>query len=1400
MIARFFIDRPIFAAVLSIVITLIGAIALYSLPIAQYPRITPPGVSISISYPGASAAVVADTVAAPIEQQVNGVEGMLYMSSQMGNDGTYTLTVTFDIGTDLNSDLVMVQNRVTLAMPQLPTAVQNQGITIRKKTPDILMIVNFFSPDGRYDDIYLSNFATIYVRDELLRVYGVSDINYLGQRDYSIRAWLDPQKLASRNMTAMDVAQAISQQNLDAPAGRIGQPPSSVGQSAQLPIDTLGRLTEPEQFGDIIVKVDPATASKMSNLSADSVSGGSAQASQPGSGSSSAGSGGGAASAAGGGQMQVDSVGGASSVDATAGSISPPTVGPTMRLGAVGGAGGTTDSTTSTASMTITDPTTVILNPALPGMGSFMGRGAPGGGAMAGGGGTTGGGATTTVGGTSGGAAGGGGGGATANSQRIGGALSTTLSGSSTSALAPPSPSDAVVRLRDVARVEMGAQNYNQSCTFDGHPSVGLSIYQLPGTNALDVAERVQARMKELKSRFPDGVEYSTAYDTTPFIRESVADVFKTLLEAVVLVGIVVLVFLQDWKAMILPMIDVPVSLIGTFAVMAVLGFSLNNISLFGLVLAIGIVVDDAIVVLENIERLMATGLDVRAATIKAMDEVTGPIVAVALVLTAVFVPCAFIGGITGQFFRQFAVTIAVSTIISAINAVTMTPSRAVMIFKTAEGQKHEDVREALPWWAFAVVGGVLTIWLSPRFLEITHLAHQAEELLPANEYLQWAIWFIPGAVAGGAVGRVLIHPVNAVLSWFFRGFNRVFDGVTHVYGWTVGRLLHLSLLVLIVYGGLLVSTYWIFQKAPTGFIPQQDQGRLIVSIQLPDSASLERTKDAAARLVAIARETPGVAHTVAICGLSFIMQANSPNFASMFIVLDPFDKRQSPERRDTAIMARLRGEWARRVKDAKVTVYGASPIPGLGVAGGFKLVVEDRGSMGMEALQQQTDSLVRRLQSMRLIDGRLVVTDQQTDSLDRKQQTTPGLTSVATQFRSKTPQLWLDIDRAKVASLGVSFDDLNQTLSMYMGSLYVNSFNFFGRHWQVTIQADDRFRDRIEDINLFQVRNRWQQMVPLGTLVQPREIGGPISVTRYNLYRAATINGNVQEVSTGEAIAAIDELAAETLPLSMRTEWTELMLLQIRAGNTAIYVFFLSILCVFMALAALYESWSLPLAVILVVPLCMLCSVAGVLYTHRDVNIFVQIGLVVLVGLACKNAILVVEYARQLHEQGRPVFEVTQEASRLRLRPILMTSFAFVFGVLPLVFASGAGAEMRRSLGTAVFSGMLGVTLFGIFLTPVFFYVIQGISETRLFAAKSTRWIGSAVLGSLVGLASGYLLARLGVASQFRALTIGGIAGALGGFAVLGVHRQIMPRRADVETDEASFDDPGAPDGDEES
>ncbi len=1210
MISRFFIDRPIFATVLSVVITLIGLIARSWLPTAQYPRITPPGVAVTINYPGASAPVVADTVAAVIEQQVNGVEGMLYMSSQMGNDGSYTLTVTFDIGTDVNTALVMVQNRVALAMPQLPPEVQNQGITIRKKTPDMLMIVNFFSPDDRYDDIYLSNFATIFIKDELLRVYGVSDINYMGQRDYSIRAWLDPQKLASRGMTAMDVAGAIRSENVDAPSGRVGQPPASLGQPFQLPVDTLGRLSDPEQFGSIVVKAASSS---------------------------------------------------------------------------------------------------------------------------------------------------------------------------------PDEPAPGIVRMRDVARVEMGAQNYSQTCTFDGHPSVGLSVYQLPGTNAFDVAKDVRAKMEELKSRFPEGVDYDIAYDTTPYIRESVNEVWKTLFDAVMLVGIVVLFFLQDWRAMILPMIDVPVSLVGTFAVMAALGFSLNNLTLFGLVLAIGIVVDDAIVVLENVERLIATGLDSRTATIKAMEEITGPILAITLALCSVFVPCCFLGGITGQFFRQFAVTIAVSTIISAINALTMTPSRAVLIFKTHEGQHgHVLKREALPWWFFGVIGGMLTYWYAPLYLgghfglPIPTAEVSDGDGAGGMSWIMAALYFAPGLVAGGAIGWLIIRPVNAVLGWVFRGFNRLFDMISNSYGWTVGKLLRLSFLVLLVYGGLVVLTYWVFQRAPTGFIPQQDQGRLIVNVQLPDSASLQRTQAAMELVDKIARATPGVAHTVTISGLSFLLQSNASNFGSMFIVLDPFDKRKAPGLQADDIMAKLIPEFRNKVNDAVVSVRNSSPIPGLGVAGGFKIMVEDRGGRGLTDLQSQTDELTRKLRNQ------------------------PGLADVQTGFRSSAPWIYLDIDRTKSVALGVPFEDVNQTLSMLMGSLYVNSFNQFGRHWQVTVQAEGRYRDRIENLSLFQVRNKWGQMVPLGTLVNVNPLksdrGGPIVVTRYNLYTSASITGNMLPgFSSGDAIATINEVASESLPLSMKGEWTELMFVQIRAAerNPALYIFALAVASVFLALAALYESWALPLAVILVVPMCMLCSVIGVRYTNRDVNIFVQIGLVVLVGLACKNAILIVEYAKQKHGEGWSRHDATREACRLRLRPIVMTSFAFIIGVIPLAVAAGAGAEMRRSLGIAVFSGMLGVTMFGIFLTPVFFSVIQGLSETRIFTAVATRWIGSTLLSGVAGLLIGLMLAQLGVIRLSWGLQLGGTAGCLSALAVLFLHRLIRhqspARRRALATPENS----GTPGGD---
>jgi multidrug efflux pump len=1283
MISRFFIDRPIFASVLSIFITLTGAISLFSLPIAQYPPITPPAVAVTISYPGASAQVIAETVAAPIEQQVNGVEGMLYMSSQMGNDGSYTLSVTFEIGTDLNMALVMVQNRVQLAMPLLPTSVQAQGITIRKKTPDMLNVISFYSPDGRYDNVYLSNFAQIHVYDELLRIDGVSQVNFEGVGNYSIRAWLDPQKLASLGMTATDVANALGNQNLDAAAGVLGQQPAPRTQAFELPINTLGRLTTIEQFGDLVVKAGLARPSPTINAPVtlaptSSRSLGVSGTSSPGT-------------------TTANTTYGTSATS-TLGSASTSSTTPitTIASPTSSNTGTPSSSTTGTTATGMTSGST--LTPGATGTAtggtSTIGGAQTLGGAASAGAAVTAGGASTNLSGVS-------------SASSVSGLSSSSSTGtSSTSALTtggPGQPAVSIVRLRDVARVELGDQNYSLGCRFDGRPSVGLAVFQLPGANALAVGNRIRAKMEELKQTFPEGVDYQIAYDTTPFIRESVLDVVRTLLEAVVLVGVVVLVFLQNWRATLIPMLAVPVAIVGTLAAMKAIGFSLNNVSLFGLVLAIGIVVDDAIVVVENVERWLARGESSREAARKAMDEVTGPVIAVALVLSAVFVPCAFISGITGQFFRQFAVTIAVSTVISAFNSLTLSPALAAILLRP-----HAGRRDPVTWL------------------------------------------------------------LDTLLGWFFRAFNLVFGATTTGYGWVVGRLLRGSLLVLLFYGGLVVLTGWVFHKAPTGFVPAQDQGRIICNIELPDSASQERTNEALAQIEAIARRTKGVAHTITFSGISFVLQANSPNFASMLVVLEPFEKRTSPGLSSNAIMARLRAAWAREIKDAQVVAFGAPAIPGLGVAGGFKLMVEDRAGLGLDALQRQTDQLVRTLQGQ------------------------PGLVGVSTQFRSSTPQLYADIDRTKAYALGVSQQDVTQTLGTYLGSLYATSFNEFGRYWQVILQADARYRNRVEDINQLQVRNKWGQMVLLSTLVKPREIGGPVSITRYNLYEAAPITGNsAPDVSSGDVIQEVNRISTDTLPITMASEWTEIMFLQIRAGNTAIYVFALAVVCVFLALAALYESWALPLAVILVVPLCLLCSVTGVLLTHKDVDIFVQIGLVVLVGLACKNAILIVEFARQLHQEGKPRFEATVEAARLRLRPILMTSFAFILGVLPLVFATGAGAEMRWSLGTAVFSGMLGVTLFGIFLTPVFFNALQGLSETRLFTSGAAQGVGSPAVGGVVGLIVGFLVARLTrrpLAWEVALAVSGAILGAL---VVLALQK-LSTRRERGRGGEPSDSEPG--------
>ncbi len=1093
MISRFFIDRPIFASVLSIVFVLAGAVSVLTLPVAQYPQVAPPTVQVTALYPGANAQTVRDTVAAPIEAQVSGVEHMMYMSSQCTNDGGYNLTVTFDLG--MNSDMaqVLVQNRVQLAMPVIPTLVQNEGINVRKMSPSTMMIVNLISPDGRYDDIFLSNYATIYLKDELGRLPGVAGINYIGQRDYSLRAWLDPEKLAALNLSAMDVVTAISQQNLQVAAGQIGQQPVPKGQQYQLTINTLGRLTDPEQFADIILKAGTNVPLTQTSAGSSSNIGQPAQKAQ--------------------------------------------------------------------SSSSVPGPT---------------------------------------------------------QPQAVG-----------------------VVRLRDVARVELGSQQYNQSCTLDGRPSVALSIFQLPGSNALRTADGVYAKMKELKKRFPEGLDYRIVYDTTPFIRESINEVFKTLRDAVILVAIVVLAFLQNWRAAVIPLIAVPVAIVGTFPVMAALGFSLNNLSLFGLVLAIGIVVDDAIVVVENVERWLEQGIEPKEAARRAMDEVTGPVIAVALVLCAVFVPCAFISGITGQFFRQFAVTIAVSTVISAFNSLTLSPALAAILLKPRG--EHRD---------------------------------------PLTRLLDLA------------------------LGWFFRLFNASFSLGTTIYTRIVSGLLRVSFLTLLVYGGLLVWTYWDFVHAPTGFIPQQDKGYILLSVQLPDSASMERTQKVMAHIEKIARETPGVAHTVGISGQSLILNANAPNLGSMYVMLEEFAKRRGPELTANAIASRLRARGEREVLGAVVATFGAPPIEGLGTTGGFKLIIEDRGNLGLGSLQRVSDRIVARANKAE------------------------GLHGLFNSSRANTPWIYLEIDRTKCAALGVPVSEVFNTLQVYFGSYYVNNFNEFGRMWQVNIQADERFRRQGLDLRQLQVRNNQGQMIRLGTLLDIRSTSGPVMVMRYNMYSATAITGAAAPgTSSGQAIRLMEEIADEELPRSMGTDWTELTYLQLQAGNTATYVFALAVVFVFLVLAAQYESWTLPLAVILVVPMCLFCSIAGLNLAGMEVNIFSQIGFVVLVGLASKNAILIVEFAKQRQEEGVDAREATLQAARLRLRPILMTSFAFIFGVLPLVVAQGAGAEMRQALGLAVFAGMIGVTLFGIFLTPVFFYVIRRFSGSGTARHAPAAVSGSAVL-----------------------------------------------------------------------
>jgi multidrug efflux pump len=1131
-LSHFFIDRPIFATVLSVVIVIAGAIAYFALPVAQYPEVVPPTVVVRASYPGANPDVIAKTVATPLEQQINGVEDMLYMSSQSTSDGQMALTITFKLGTDLDKAQVLVQNRVAVAEPILPEEVRRGGVTTTKSSPDLLMVVHLLSPDSRYDQAYISNYAITQVRDVLARLDGVGDITIFGAREYSMRIWLDPERIAARNLTASDVVQALREQNVQVAAGVIGAPPVPQGNAYQLSINTLGRLTDPEQFGDIVIK--------------------------------------------------------------------------------------------------------------------------------------------------------------TGQDGRI-------------------------TRVRDVARVELGARDYSSNSYLDGKPAVGIAVLQRPGSNALATAESVRETMANLSQLFPEGLDFSIVYDPTVFVRESMNAVFETLLEAFILVFIVVLLFLQDWRATLLPMIDVPVSLIGTLGVMAVLGFSLNNLSLFGLVLAIGIVVDDAIVVVENIERWMAKGLEPREATLRAMAEITGPVIAITLVLSSVFIPTAFLTGISGQFYRQFALTIAASTIISAMNALTMAPARAVQLIRPPSGEHDVKAREALPPLGIALIGGFLAYrFLTPALAPMFGLSGLESgvhgDVGQASGEL--VIWALRGGVflLGSVIGWLLSPLVNRLLAGFFSGFNWFFACLINAYGRTVALVLRLSVVVLVVYGGLIGLTYLGFTTVPTGFIPAQDAGYLIVDVQLPYGASLERTDAVVLQASEIIQAVPGVAHAVGIAGFSGATRANSSNAGAIFATLQPFEERAAHGPSAPEIIQHLRQRLA-DIQEARLSVFPPPPVRGLGTAGGFKLDVQDRSGAGLGALQSATEALV-------------AAGNQQ-----------PGLVGLFTPFSANTPQLYVDVDRTKAKKLNVPLSNLFDTLQVYLGSAYVNDFNFLGRTYRVTAQAQGTFRNDLEEITRLKTRSATGAMVPLGSLVDIHRTTGPDRVLRYNMYPAAEINGDTAPgFGSGQAIATMDRLAAEVLPRGFGFEWTDIAYQQILAGNTALIIFPICVLFVFLVLAAQYESWVLPLAIILIVPMCLLSAITGVWLRGLDNNILTQIGFVVLVALACKNAILIVEFAKDEQAAGKDRIAAAIEACRIRLRPILMTSFAFILGVVPLFFATGAGAEMLRALGTSVLSGMLGVTFFGLFLTPVFYVIIRWFVEGRREKPEpSSNYVGTLATIALV-------------------------------------------------------------------